>query len=127
MKRATAFILSIVYLAFAFGSLGHEPTITGVQYSYANAVADIEEAGAVTPDTSDENSVVASSFLLKKVHKHLATVAKVKLPRPGVINSSLTSYFVPEHHTITGTHQLRTGTPLWSSATLYLKNCVFLI
>jgi hypothetical protein len=126
MKRAIALILSIVYLTFAFGGSGYEPAAPGSAFTFVAAASENEETGKNAVEKTDTSTQVHKSSLLHKIHKHLATVAKVKLPRPGFINTSFTSY-IPEHHSITGTHQLGTGTPVWSPAILYLKNCVFLI
>ncbi|RXK80962.1 hypothetical protein [Filimonas effusa] len=120
MKRTAAFILTLVYLAFAFGGLVHEPTAMAAVYSQ-----ETDDAGK--PDAkAEEKSFENASITFKKGHKHLAPVSKVKLPRPALPLTSYTS-FISEYHSNANVHPLRTGTPLWSSATLYLRNCTFLI
>jgi hypothetical protein len=126
MKRATAFILSIVYLAFALGGASQGTDIASMPYSYVAPISENEEADGISTEKAGDTNFISTGILLKQVHKHLATIAKVKLPRPGFVNINFTS-FVPEHHSITGTNQLRTGTPIWAPAGLYLKNRVLLI
>lgn len=120
MKRTAAFILTLVYLAFAFGGLMHEPAVASAVYSLES-----DETGKADPK-AEEKSFENASVTFKKGHKHLAPVSKIKLPRPAL---SLTSYtsFISEYHSDANVHPLRTGTPLWSSATLYLRNCTFRI
>jgi hypothetical protein len=126
MKRAIALILSIVYLTFAFGGSGYEPAAPGSAFTFVSPASENDEAGKNIIEKTHAGTQVSKSSLLHKIHKHLATVSKVKLPRPGFIYTNFASY-TPEHHRITGSHQLSTGTPVWSPATLYLENCVFLI
>ena len=121
MKRTAAFILTLVYLAFAFGGLVHEPASMAAVYSLETT----DDAGKA--DTkAEEKSFENASVTFKKGHRHLAPVSKVKLPRPALPLTTYTS-FISEYHSKANVHPLRTGTPLWSSATLYLRNCTFLI
>lgn len=123
MKRITAFILSIIYLSFAFGSQSYDAAVINDLYASAGETEEVSKA----IDKSTDGDSITKSVFFKKAHKHLAHVAKVKLPRPSVAAIDDTTSLLAEHHSNASTHQLRSGTPLWSSATIYLKNCVFLI
>lgn len=122
MKRTAAFILTLVYLAFAFGGLVHEPAVASAVYALESS----DDAASKTDPKAEEKSFENASVTFKKGHKHLAPVSKVKLPRPALPFTSYTS-FISEYHSTANVHPLRTGTPLWSSATLYLRNCTFRI
>lgn len=86
MKRFAAFILSIVYMAFTLSAMG---------YSHGNAIYThaVSDAAAECSDNSEDstcNSHFDATGQFKKAPKHPAPAGKIKIPRPGFIDITLT-------------------------------------
>lgn len=123
MKQVTVVILSVIYLAFTFTGVGHAPVWEPQVYAPATPEN-------VAVDQSKELKKGTEAQFLKavknqKAANHLAGSGKVKLSRPGF--SSFYSPLSAVEPAAGALHHLRTGTPVWSSNTLYLHNCTFIL
>jgi len=122
MKRASAFILMVIYMAFTLSAMG---------YSHGNAVHSlaVSHAAAVCNDTDQQSSCeihFEPTGEFKKAPKHHGSTGKVKVPRPGIVNISVAGWQFPDHH------HFKPGinaSAKWNhlSTALYIKNRVLLI
>ena len=86
MKRIAAFILSIVYMAFTLSAMGFShgnATYTHAVSNVAGECDDLKEGSSCTAHFD-------ATGQFKKAPKHHAPSGKIKIPRPGLINISIT-------------------------------------
>ena len=120
MKKVSALILSIVYLAFLVGVLSDVPAGNTLAFDESAGTCEIKQAGE--KDSFEENQQARKIL----AHHHMAHAGKIKMPRPLVTSAGLLSFsplaFNAFHRRIIATDS---SPGLYHP--LYLTNRVFLI
>lgn len=86
MKKVSALILSIVYLAFMTGVLSDVPARNTVAFDESASTCEFKQAGE--KDSFEENHQIRKIL----AHHHMAHAGKIKIPRPLVTSPGLLSF-----------------------------------
>lgn len=123
MKKLSAFILSVIYLAFTVGVAGDTP------WSEADAFSNVTTYVVSGDNNNDDSDFIAAEDGVQSIKvnsHHTPAPGKIKMPRAGVVNSRFVSYCPISVGNYTSKHFTRstdTGPP----ANLYIRYCVLLI
>jgi hypothetical protein len=120
MKRASALILMVIYLAFTLSAMG---------YSHSNAVYMHAVSAASCDDAGDDSSCEAhfdATGQFKKTPKHPTHPGKIKIPRLAFANVPVTGWLQAFAHDASSFTSFSRTNNLPFSA-LYLKHRALLI
>lgn len=119
MKKVSAFILTLIYLAFTAGIASDAPFSEAASYAAAwsadNSVSDAEK-----------NTVEKDSPAVKVNTHHTAAAGKIKMPRTGITTHRIVCYS-PISSTHYAVKHFTISTYAVPPADLYIRHCVFLI
>lgn len=121
MKKVTALFLAIIYLAFTTGmawTMSHSG-----DYAYMSIVA---PGGAAEKDEGIAFDKYTGGIQLTKAPKHLAAIGKIKIPRPGSTPAA-SGGFIAFRSAGSVIRKQSLQTLIFSSSSLFIKNCVFRI
>jgi hypothetical protein len=120
MKRASAFILMVIYMAFTLSAMG---------YGHSNAVYIHAVSAASCDDAGDDSSCEAHFDAIgqfKRAPKHPTHPGKIKMPRPAFANVPVIDWLQAFAHDANSFTSFSRTNNLPFSA-LYLKHRVLLI
>lgn len=123
MKKLSAFILTLIYLAFTVGVASDAPWSEADAFSYSTTYSPGD-------DGNDDNNLIkvedGSQGSVKVNSHHTPAPGKIKIPRAGVVTNRFVSYSPISLGSYTVKHFIR-QTDAGPPADLYIRHCVFLI
>jgi hypothetical protein len=123
MKKLSAFLLTLIYLAFTVGVASDTP------WSEADAFSAIATYSVSGDNGNDDNNFVAAEDGMQGIKvnaHHTPAPGKIKMPRAGVVTNRFVSYSPITLGNYTAKHFTR-STDAGPPANLYIRYCVLLI